>query len=64
MPEKVTVRCEGLIASAGDVIKVAVQGQEVKLPRKFVYGHDPEFRTVVIPRWLAEERDVEGQVEA
>ncbi len=62
MPEKVTIRCEGLIASVGDTIKVAVKGSAVKLPRQLVYDHDLEFKTVVIPRWLAEEKEIEDQV--
>jgi hypothetical protein len=60
MPEKVSIKCEGLIVSVGDVIKVAVKGAAVKLPRQLVYEHDPEYRVVVIPRWLAEEKDIEA----
>lgn len=60
MPEKVSIKCEGLIASVGSVIKVAVKGVAVKLPRQLVYEHDPEYRVVVIPRWLAEEKDIEA----
>jgi hypothetical protein len=59
MPEKVKVLCDGPVVQVGDLVQTTVGGTLAWFPRKLVYDFDAERREVVIPRWLAEEKDVE-----
>jgi hypothetical protein len=59
MPEIVTISCDGPVVQVGELVQTTVGGLLAWFPRKFVYNFDPDQRLVVIPRWLAEEKDVE-----
>ncbi len=59
MPEKVTIETDGLALALGGIVQVVVGDRTVRLPQELIYDHDHDYRRITIPRWLAEERDVE-----
>lgn len=62
MPEKVIVETDGFANDSCGAVSVVVDQRRVRFPAQFVYDHDLDFRRVTIPRWLAEEQDVEHRV--
>ena len=59
MPEKVTIETDGFATSSCGQVSVVVDQRRVRFPEQFVYDHDIDYRRITIPRWLAEEKDVE-----
>lgn len=61
MPEKVTIKLDGGRRLCG-LIQVEADGRQLRLPPNLVYDNDPEFAWAVVPRWLAEEKDLEHRI--
>lgn len=65
MPEKVIVKCDFLERHSTSNFTIYIGDRRVKLPPNLVYDYVVGDKIhVVIPRWLAEEKDIESAIEA
>jgi hypothetical protein len=68
MPEKVIVRCDFFQRLGTSSFTIHIGDRKVKLPPELVYDYasaPPGGKMyVTIPRWLAEEKDIETEIEA
>lgn len=64
MPDKVKVQCMGLVQKITKEKVILIDGAAVKIPEGLLYEHAEDYSWVVIPRWLAEEKDIEHCIEA